>query len=90
MDNWIKLKNLYLKDNKGKDNLASAERRLNAADTLEMLLKQQFPQFIKQPKFLKQIPKEEFMQMVMLKKGSNLSSSEKSVINGLYKFLPEL
>ena len=90
MDNWTKLKTFYVKDHTAKGYLATPERRLNAVDALERLLKQHLPQFIKQPKFLKQIPKEEFVQMVQDKKGSNLSSAEKSVINGLYKFLPEL
>lgn len=90
MDNWIKLKKLYVDNHNSKDYLATPDRRLNAADALEKLLKQQLPQFVKQPKFLKQIPKEDFVKMVHEKKGSNLSSAEKSVINGLYKFMPEL
>lgn len=90
MDNWTKLKTLYVKDHASKEYLATPERRLNATEALESLLKQRLPQFIKQPKFLKQLPKEEFKQMVRDKKGSNLSSAEISVINGLYKFLPEL
>ncbi len=90
MDNWTKLKKLYVNDHNAKDYLVSPERRLNAIESLEKLLNQYLPEFIKQPKFLRQIPKEEFMQKVKDRKGSILSGAEKSVINGLYKFLPEL
>ena len=90
MDNWTKLKNLYVKDHLSKDYLATPERRLNATEVMEKLFQQHFPHIIKQPKFLKQIPKDQFMREVQLKKGSDLSSAEKSVINGFYKFLSEL
>ncbi len=90
MNNWTKLKNLYVKDHLSKDYLATPGRRLNAIEAMEKLLQQHFPHIIKQPKFLRQIPKDQFMREVQLKKGSNLSSAEKSVINGLYKFLSEL
>ncbi len=90
MDNWTKLKKLYVDDHRSKEYLTTPERRLNAVDALEKVLKQQLLQFVKQPKFLKQMPKDSFMKMVQEKKGSNLSIAEKSVINGLYRFLPEL
>ena len=90
MDNWTKLKNLYVKDHLSKDYLATPERRLNATEAMEKLFQQHFPYILKQPKFLRQIPKDQFTKEVQFKKGSNLSSAEKSVINGLYKFLPEL
>lgn len=90
MDNWTKLKKFYVKDHASKEYLVSPQTRLFAVESLEKLFKQHFPHIISQPKFLKQIPKEDFMNEVKLKKGSNLSGSEESVINGLYKFLPEL
>ena len=89
MDNWTKLKNLYKRDHLSKT-LTSPQTRLNALVRVEKLFEQHFPHIIKQPKFLKQIPKEQFMKEVQLKKGTNLDSSEQSVIHGLYKFLPEL
>ena len=89
MDNWTKLKNLYERDHLSKV-LTSPQTRMNAMIRIEKLFLQHFPHIIKQPKFLKQIPKEQFMKEVKLKKGSNLNSSEESVIHGLYKFLPEL
>lgn len=90
MDNWTKLKNLYINGHKGKEYLVSPQTRLNALIRVEKLFQQQFQHVINQPKFIKQIPKEQFMRELILKKGSNLNSSEESVINGLYKFLPEL
>ena len=89
MDNWTKLKNLYVKDHESKV-LTSPQTRLNALDRIEKLFQQHFPHIIKQPKFLKQIPKDQFMKEVQLKKGSNLNSSEESVIHGFYKFIHEL
>lgn len=90
MDNWTKLKNLYVKDHESREYLVSPQTRLNAVVRLEKLFQKHFPHIIKQPKFLKQIPKEEFMKEVKTKKGSNLSGSEESVINGFYKFLDDL
>jgi len=90
MDNWTKLKNLYVNDHKSKENLVSKQTRLNAVIRIEDLFQKYFPHIIKQPKFLKQIPKDKFMDEVQLKKGSELSGPEKAVINGLYKFLPDL
>ncbi len=90
MDNWTKLRKLYVEDHKAKDFLATRQRRSDAADAMEQFLAHNLPHFVNQPKFLNKIPKEEFTQMIRDKKGANLSSSEKSVINGLYKFLPEL
>jgi len=89
-DNWTKLKNLYVSDHLSKGDLATPQRRLDAIEAIEKILQQYLPQFIKQQKFLKKIPKDEFMQMVRDKKGAKLSGADKSVINGLYKFLPEL
>lgn len=89
MDNWTKLKNLYKRDHLSKV-LTSPQTRLNALVCVEKLFQQHFPHIIQQPKFLKQIPKDQLMKEVELKKGTNLNSSEESVIHGLYKFLPEL
>jgi hypothetical protein len=90
MDNWTKLKNLYIQDHESKEYLVSPQIRLNAIDSLEKLFQVHFPHIIKQPKFLKQITKEKFMKEVSLKKGLDLNGAEISVINGLYNFLPQL
>ena len=89
MDNWKKLKNLYLKDHLNKD-LASPQTRVNALERIDKLMNTYFPAYVKQPKFLKQVPKEQFLKELKLKKGADLNSSEESVIHGFYKFLPEL
>jgi len=90
MDNWTKLKSLYSSDPLAKGDLSSPQMRLSAATELEKILEQHLPHFIKQPKFLKKIPKEEFIQMIQSKTGTVLTGIEKTVVNGLYKFLPEL
>jgi hypothetical protein len=90
MENWRKLKQLYLKDHLDKKHLASPETRVNALNRIEKLIKADFPQIVAQPKFLKKIPKEKFLVELKLKKGAELNSSEISVINGFYKFLNEL
>ena len=89
MDNWTKLKKLYVNDHLAKD-LAKPEIRLNAVESLEKLMRQHLPEFVKQPKFMKQIDKKQFVKMLEIKKGSKLNGAQESVINGFYKFLPEL
>lgn len=90
MENWKKLKQLYLKDHLDKGHLVSPETRVNALNNIEKLMKIYFPQIVAQPKFLKQIPKEKFLVELKLKKGAELNGAEVSVINGFYKFLNEL
>ncbi|MBN2597591.1 MAG: hypothetical protein JXR82_12485 [Marinifilaceae bacterium] len=90
MDNWKKLKQLYLKNHLEKEYLVSPETRVNALNRIEKLMKANFPDIVKQPKFLKQIPKDKFLLELKLKKGAELNGAEISVINGFYKFLPEL
>ncbi len=90
MDNWKKLKKLYVDDHNSKEYLVTPQTRLNAVIRIEKLFQQHFQYVIKQPLFLKKIPKESLLNELKLKKGSDLSGSEISVINGLYKFLPEL
>jgi len=90
MDSWTKLKNLYIKDHESKDFLVSPKTRLYAMSRIDELFQRSFPHIIKQPKLLNQIPKDQFMVEVQTKKGSDLTGSEKSVINGIYKFLKYL
>lgn len=90
MDNWKKLKNLYLKDHFDKEYLETPKRREDALIAIEKLIKVHFSHIISQPKFLKRYTKEEFEIELKLKKGTELSGAEKSVIHGFYKFLPEL
>lgn len=90
MNNWTRLKGLYVSDKLAKGELSTPQMRLSATNELEKIIALHLPQFYKQPKFLRKIPKDEFTQMVQTKKGANLTGIEKAVINGLYKFLPEL
>jgi hypothetical protein len=86
MDNWTKLKNLYINDHKSKEYLVSPQTRLNAVISIVNLFQQYFPHIIKQPKFLKQIPKDKFIDEVQLKKGSELSGSEKQLLMSCISF----
>jgi len=88
--NWKKLKNFYLKDNLDKKKLVTPQTKVDALNAIEAIMNTHFPEFVKQPKFLKQIPSEQFLRELKLKKGKDLSAAEISVINGFYKFLPEL
>lgn len=90
MDKWKNLKNLYLKDNIDKKKLVTPKSKVDALENIDALMVTHFPQIVKQPKFLKQIPVDQFLKELKWKKGSVLSSAETSVINGIYKFLPEL
>ena len=90
MNNWKNLKNLYLKDNLDKKKLVTPQTKVAALQAIETLMETYFPEFVKQPKFLKQVPVDQFLKELKLKKGSPLKTSEVSVINGFYKLLPEL
>ena len=90
MDNWTKLKRLYVDDHNLKDHLKSPQTRLNAVERIEALFSIHFPHILKQIKFLNNYKVNDFKTEVALKKGAKLSGSEQSVINGLFKFLPEL
>ena len=90
MDNWTKLKKMYVDDHNSKDFLAAPQIRLNAMESIDKLMSTHFPQLKKLPKIIKQIDKDEFKGMLAEKKGMKLNSAEESVVNGLYKFLPEL
>lgn len=90
MDNWKNLKNLYLKDNIDKKKLATPQTKINALNSIEVLMQAHFPAFVKQPKFLKQVPVDQFLKELKHKNGNALKPAEISVVNGLYKMLPEL
>jgi hypothetical protein len=90
MDNWTKLKRLYVNDHKSKDYLKSPQTRLNAVERIEEIFSMYFPHILKQPKFLNQMQKDDFKKEVALKKGADLNGAEHSVINGLYQFIGDL
>lgn len=90
MDNWTKLKKLYIDDHSSKDYLVAPQIRLNAVESIDKLVSIHFKQIMEHPKVLKQINKEEFKRMLATKKGANLNGAEESVVNGLYMFLSEL
>jgi hypothetical protein len=90
MDKWKALLRLYKNDHNSKDYLAAPNIRLNAMKSIDKLMTANFKNLVEHPKILKQIDKEDLKSMLAVKKGAKLNSAEESVINGLYKFLPEL
>lgn len=90
VSNWKNLKNLYLKDNLDKKKLVTPQTKIDGFQSIETIMNNHFPAYVKQPKFLKQIPKEQFLRELKLKKGNDLSTIETSVITGIYKVLPDL
>jgi len=86
METWENLKKLYIDDHCSKG-LKQPGIRLKALTSVEKLLKNCYPEIIRNPHILKLLDKQEFLEGLARYKGGNLSSAEKSVINGLIKFL---
>ena len=90
MENWKIFKSKYLKDNLDKKKLVTPKSKVDALNVIDTLMLKHFPEFVKQPKFLKQIPMEQFLKELKWKKDSELNRAETAVIAELYKLLPEL
>lgn len=86
---WENLKNLYKKDHLSKG-LKKPGIRLNALENIDRLMKAAFPEVIASPEKLNQITKARLSNKLEDEKGYALNSAEKSVITGLYKFLPQM
>lgn len=86
---WSELKKLYTTDHLSKQ-LKAPGIRLNALNGIERLLQTAFPSVISNPHTLYEIDKNDLKTQLEKIKGSQLNSAESSVINGLYKFLPNL
>lgn len=85
MKNWMQATNGYIKDHLSKK-LEQPERRLNALIAIEKIFREKFPELLKDEDVFINISKMYFLKLYECLKGSSLSSAEKSVINGLYKF----
>ncbi len=85
MKNWTQTKNDYIKDHLSKS-LEQPERRLNALTAIEKTFKEKFPELLNDEDVFTNIKKMYLLKLYECLKGSSLSSAEKSVINGLYKF----
>jgi len=82
---WLELKNKYIKDHYSKM-LEQPEKRISSLMTIEEILNDHYPEIINGPSGLKDLPKEELMQMVSSKKPSGkISASDRKVIDGLYR-----
>lgn len=81
------IKESYIKDHLAKTYLKQPERRLRALDAIEALLRSQHPEYIDDPMRIYNMGKDKSKIQLAEMKGSNLSSAEKSIITGLFKYL---
>lgn len=82
---WLEIKNSIRNDLKTRG-LSNPNRRLNALDNVEEILKKHFPEFIQNPidKF-KSIDKNELKaKLAKYKTNGKLNDAESSVINEIY------
>jgi len=86
---WNRLTQLYKADHLSKK-LKSPQTRLSALARVEDVLLRRWPQIIEDPSKLRTIEKNRFLDRLESFKGSDLNSAEKSVVTGLYNFLPQL
>ena len=84
---WQIIKESYIKDHLAKRYLKQPERRLRALDATEALLRSQHPEYIDDPMRICNMGKDKLKIQLAEMKGSNLSSAEKSIITGLFKYL---
>ncbi|MGY3055668.1 hypothetical protein ACVWYG_003889 [Pedobacter sp. UYEF25] len=85
MKNWKRVKEKYIEDHLSKT-LANTKRRLAALKAIELLIEIKKPELLKDDNLFESMDKTSFMKMYETIKKADLSSAEKSVINGLYKF----
>jgi hypothetical protein len=85
MKNWKQAKDAYIKDHLSKE-LEQPERRLNALKAIEKTFQEEFPKLLKDDEVFNNIKKNYMLKLYECLKSSSLSSAEKSVFNGLYKF----
>jgi hypothetical protein len=85
MKNWQQAKEAFIKDHLSKS-LEQPERRLNALKAIEKIFQGKFPELLNDKNVFDNFKKMYFLKLYECLKGRSLSSAEKSVINGLYKF----
>ncbi len=85
MNTYTKSKQRYIADHLSK-NLAQPERRLNALNAIEKVLKINEPELLNGTKLFEKFDKSGLTEQYETWKGSSLSGAEKSVITGLFKF----
>jgi hypothetical protein len=85
MKNWKQAKEAYIKDHLSKA-LGQPERRLNALSAIEKVFSEEFPELLADKEVFINIKKVYLTKLYESLKGTSVSSAEKSVINGLYKF----
>lgn len=85
MKNWNQAKAAYIKDHLSKT-LEQPERRLNALSAIEKTFRNKFPELLVDESIFQNISKMYLLKLYECMKGNDLSSAEKSVFTGLYKF----
>jgi hypothetical protein len=85
MKNWIETRKLYIEDHLSKP-LIQPQRRINALNAIEKLFQDNASNLLKDKNIFIILSKDEFLKKYKKWKGKSLSSAERSVINGIYKF----
>jgi len=80
---WQEIKESIIDDLSSRG-LKDPSIRLKALEKIEMILRQNFPSYIENPDQLKEIEREELKWKIAEKKGRDLNSAEKSIINEIY------
>ncbi len=88
MFTYQQVRNFYIHDHLSK-NLKQPERRLNALNAIESIIKDKSPDLLNSNHLFKKFNKSSFIEKYSEWKENNLSGAEKSVINGLFKFSEE-
>jgi hypothetical protein len=83
--NWFEIKNSIRNDLKSRG-LSNPNIRLNALDNLEEIMKQKFPEYLKNPvEMFNKIEKNEFKgKIARYKSNQKLNAAESSIINEIY------
>jgi len=85
MKNWKQAKEAYIKDHLSKT-LEQPRRRINALAAIESVFLEKFPELLIDEKVFTNIKKMYLVKLYESLKGTKVSSAERSVITGLYKF----
>lgn len=85
MKSWKHTKEAYIKDHLSKP-LESPSTRLNALNNIEEAITRYNYKLLDEDTVFRKYSKESFMDFYMSLKGKPMNGSEKSVINGLFKF----
>lgn len=86
---WQQLKKMYIEDHLSK-NLERPDMQLNALKKVEQMLLISVPAVIRNPYDFRRYGKNMLLEKLEEQKNAPLNSTEKTVVNGLFRFLTEL